>query len=289
MIRFQTSAHGELSESQRNALLRLLTDDDPEVYHTVRDKIVAAGPQSVAWLKPHALSPDPVLRRRALSIIHQFESHAADNEFVAFCLSTGEDLPLEKGLWLLARTSFPEINIDGYSALLDDMASELRLRLSGISNPRHALRAMRIFIFDDLHFAGDEEEYYNPDNSYLNRVIDRRLGNPISLCTLYILLGRRLQLPITGIGLPGHFICRYQTSSVELYIDAFKRGRLVTKGDCVQYLHESHFGLREEYISPQSPRRMLLRVCGNLHQIYAQALQTADATRFRRYMVALSR
>jgi regulator of sirC expression with transglutaminase-like and TPR domain len=148
---------------------------------------------------------------------------------------------------------------------------------------------MRLFLFEDLHFGGDEEEFYNPDNSYLNRVMDRRLGNPISLCVLYILLGRRLRLPITGIGLPGHFVCRYQTSSVELYIDAYERGNLVTKADCIQYLHETHFGLRDEYLSPQSARRMLLRICSNLHQIYAQARQEPDATRFRRYMAALSR
>jgi regulator of sirC expression with transglutaminase-like and TPR domain len=279
----------EFTESQRNALLTLLTDEDIEVYSRIRNTIVASGPAAVDWLRPHTLSHDPVLRRRAQSIVRQFEGHAADNEFVAFCLSTGEDLPLEKGVLLLARTTYPEINISGYNALLDQMAAELRLRLENITDPRQALRAMRLFLLNELRFRGNEENYYDPENSYFNRVMDRRLGNPISLCTIYILLARRLQLPITGIGLPGHFICRYQSSSTEVYIDVFRGGKLLNKADCVRYLHEGHFGFQDDYLAPVSSRRMLLRMCGNLHQVYAQTQQSEEATRLRRYMVALSR
>jgi regulator of sirC expression with transglutaminase-like and TPR domain len=279
----------DFSETQKNALLSLLTDEDPAVFSQIRNAIVATGPKAADWLRPHTLSADPVLRRRTQSIIRQFESHAADNEFVAFCLSTGQDLPLETGTWLLARTAWPDINVSGYTALLDHMASELRLRIGDLSDSRQALHGMRLYLFDELNFRGNEDDYYDPDNSYLNRVLDRRLGNPISLCTVYMLLARRLKLPITGLGLPGHFICRYQTSAVEVYIDVFRGGKLLTKGDCIRYLQEGQFGLSEEYLSPVSSRRILLRICGNLHQVYSQSQQPEEATRLRRYMVALSR
>ena len=115
------------------------------------------------------------------------------------------------------------------------------------------------------------------------------MGNPISLCLVYLLLASRLQLPVTGIGLPGHFVCRYQSSSAEIYIDPFNRGKLLTKGDCIQYLLQSNYSVREDYLTPVSPRRLLLRVCGNLHQFYLHLEQNESAIRLQRYLVALAR
>jgi regulator of sirC expression with transglutaminase-like and TPR domain len=103
------------------------------------------------------------------------------------------------------------------------------------------------------------------------------------------LVGRRLKLPLAGIGLPGHFICRFQSSSVELYIDPFNRGKLLSKADCVQYLLQGNYTVRDDYLGPISPRRMLLRICGNLHQIYVHLGQGEAATRLQHYLVALAR
>ena len=104
-----------------------------------------------------------------------------------------------------------------------------------------------------------------------------------------MLLARRLRLPVTGIGLPGHFICRHQSASGEIYVDVFNRGRLLTKADCVHYLVRGNYDLREEYLAPVSPRRIFLRICSNLHQIYLELGVKDDATRLQRYLVALAR
>ena len=116
-------------------------------------------------------------------------------------------------------------------------------------------------MFEELAFAGNEVAYYDPQNSYLNRVIDRRIGNPIALSLLYIFLGRRLWLPVSGIGLPGHFICRYQTVAEEFYLDPFNRGKTMSGADCLQYLAHLSECLREEALTPATPRRILTRIC----------------------------
>jgi regulator of sirC expression with transglutaminase-like and TPR domain len=102
-------------------------------------------------------------------------------------------------------------------------------------------------------------------------------------------VARRLRLPVAGIGLPGHFICRYQSSSDEVYLNAFNRGRILTKADCIQYLAQSNHSLREEFLSPVSARRLLLRTCCNLHRIYLQIGHPEEATRLQRYRVALAK
>jgi regulator of sirC expression with transglutaminase-like and TPR domain len=279
----------ELSESQRTALLTLLADDDPVVYQTIRERVLSFGTNATTWLRPHTLSRDPVLRRHAQEIVRSLDRQTADNQFLAFCLKQGEAFDLEEGTWLLALTQYPDINVDGYRALLDSFASDVRERIANAVEPAKNLSVLNHYLFEELGFAGDDQNYYDPENSYLNRVVDRRLGNPINLCLVYLLVGRRLKLPMAGIGLPGHFICRYQSSSAEIYIDAFSKGKLLTKADCVQYLLKGNYSLRDDYLAPVSSRRILLRVCGNLQQIYVHLEQAEAATRLQRYMVALAR
>lgn len=283
----ETANNTEIPLEKRAALLTLLTDEDPEVFHKVREIIVSGGPQVSEWLRPHTLSPDPILRRRALSIVRQFERHAADNAFVVFCLASGKGLDLEKGVLLLSKTQYPEVNTEGYSALLDTFAAELGEKLA-LRGPNQVLSTVAQYVFDQLGFSGNSEHYYEPDNSYFSRVMDRRTGNPINLCVLYLLLAKRLRLPVAGIGLPGHFVCRYQTSALEVYVDVFNKGKLMSKADCMQYLLSTHFGITDDLLSPAAPRRILFRICSNLHHIYVQMNDAAEATRLRRYMVALS-
>jgi regulator of sirC expression with transglutaminase-like and TPR domain len=284
-----TDLRQELSQSQRIALLSLLADEDPLVYRTVRDKLVSCGPPAADWLRPHTLSDDPALRRRARQIVLHFDRQAADDHFLAFCLRHGEEFNLEQGAWLLAQTQYPLINVEAYQAVLDGYANELRDRFAPGADPQYILTVINHYLFGDLGFAGNEANYYDPENSYLNRVLDQRTGNPINLCLLYILLARRLRLPIAGIGLPGHFICRYQATAAELYFDPFNRGKFLTKADCVQYLINAKFSLRDDYLTPVNPRRFLLRICSNLYQVYQRRELATEAVRLQRYLTALSR
>ena len=278
-----------LSPSQGRALLNLLADEDPAVYRPVREKIISCGTPAAEWLRTNTMSNDPALRRRAQEIVLHFDRQAADDEFLAFCLKHGEDLDLEQGALMLAQTRYPSINPEAYQALLDTHAGELRERIDFGSEPQEILGAINRYLFGELGYTGNEQNYYDPDNSYLNCVMDRHTGNPINLCLIYILLARRLHLPVAGIGLPGHFLCRYQSTSAELYFDPFHHGKFLSKADCVQYLARGNFSLRDDYLTPVTSRRLLLRICGNLHQVYQRLELAAEAMRLQRYLVALAR
>ncbi|MGV3773763.1 MAG: SirB1 family protein [Verrucomicrobiales bacterium] len=279
----------EPPENQRSALTKLLSDEDPAVYQTVRNKILSYGLPAKAWMRPHILSNDPVLRRRAIEIIQRLSIYEADNRFLAFCLSQSEELDIEQGAFLLARTQYPDINLEAYGALFDCYAADLKQQIESANDAESIIATINSYIFDEHGFRGNEENYYDPDNSYLNQVVDRRTGNPISLCLLYLVLARRLKLPIVGIGMPGHFLCRYQSSKEELFIDAFNSGKLLTKADCIKYLLETRDGFKESYLAPVTPRKMLLRICSNLHQTYSQLSLSEEMSRFQRYIVALAK
>src|SRR5579863_9337748 len=131
-----------LSQGQKAALVRLLGDEDPAIYQVVRDRILSCGPASTEWLRPHTLSSDPVLRRRAQEIVQHLARGEADDQFLTFCLKEGNDLDLEQGAWLLSRTQFPDINLDAYRALFDSYAGELRERIDPRSEARQTLATL---------------------------------------------------------------------------------------------------------------------------------------------------
>jgi regulator of sirC expression with transglutaminase-like and TPR domain len=279
----------DLSDGQRSALISLLVDDDQAIYQVVRKKILSYGHVGAQWLRPYLLSSDPVMRRRALEIVNYVARQNTDERFLSFCLSNGEELDLEVATGLLAQTQYPDMNIPAYQALYDAWAGELSDRIDFASPPDQILGVINHYLFKELGFHGNEQYNQSPENCYLNRVIDHRTGNPIGLCSIYLFLARRLKLPVAGIGLPGHFICRYQSSTREMYIDVFNEGQFWTKADCVKHLIKTSHSLQEGYLAPVSPRRMLLRMCANIHQTCSQLDMGEEAGRMQRYLVALAK
>ena len=277
-----------LSEGQRAALVRLLADDDPAIFRHIHDSIVAQGPAACGWLEPHRLSDDARTRRRVRAILDRLRADEADSAFLSFCLTQGDRLDVEEGLFLLARTTWPEVNPEGYRALLDGYAGEVRNRVGNTPTPNRMLGTINRLLFIQLGFRGNVADYYAPENSYITQVLDRRTGNPVTLCAVYLGVCRRLELPVAGVGLPGHFVCRFQDATHEIYVDPFNGGRLLTRTDCVHHVVRTNAQFTEESLGPISPRKMLLRSVTNLHQIHEQRKDHARALRMRRYLLALT-
>jgi regulator of sirC expression with transglutaminase-like and TPR domain len=255
----------------------------------VRTQLLHCGPEACEWLRPHLLSADPVMRRRALEVVNCLGRQNGDERFLDFCLHHGEDLDLELALGMLAQTQYPDINFEAYRALFDLWAEELRQGLDFSAEPEEVLTQLNNYMFNELGFTCQPHGSCYPENCYLNRVTDRRLGNSISLCVVYMFIARRLRLPVTGVALPGHFICRFQTSTREWYIDASHQGKFWTKADCIRHLLSTQHSIRDGYLTPISSRRILLRVCATLHQAYAQMDMAEAATRVQRYLLALAK
>src|SRR5688500_891919 len=156
-----------LSESQRNALISLLADDDPSIYRTIRHQILSYGRDAAHWLRPHLLSADPVLRRRALEIVSHFARQNNDEAFLSFCLTNGEELDLEQGTLLLARTQYPDANVHAYQALYDHWAQELRERVDLSSSAEQILQTINHYLFEELGFHGNDRFGDDPRNCYL--------------------------------------------------------------------------------------------------------------------------
>jgi len=277
------------SERQRAALLSLLEDEDAQVFAAVRDHLLAQGPPALEWLRPHLASPEPLVRRRARAIAHEIARRAADDRFLDFCLRSSEHLDLELGALLLAQTRFPDISLEGYLALLESYAATMRERIKPRSHLRTRLHVLNAFFNNDLTILSSHQFTLWPNANYLNRVLDTSVASPIAAGILYLILGRRLGLPLTGIWLPDLFLCRFQSSTTELFIDVSNDGALLSRAGALRLIRAHFPDGHGADLKPLTERQLLAALCGQLYAAHTQDGDPEEAARLRRYQLALER
>lgn len=182
-----------------------------------------------------------------------------------------ERISLERAAFYIAMEEYPDLDMDEYVNALDTMAQEVQERSPRGMYPMQVLRTINQYLFDDLGFAGNQTEYYDPRNSFLNDVIDRRLGIPITLSLVYLSIANRLGFPMIGVNTPGHFLIRPTVNEMEVFVDPFNRGEILFVQDCehlIGRVFDRQVELRPEYLEPISNRQFLGRLLTNLKVIY---------------------
>ena len=192
-----------------------------------------------------------------------------------------ERIDLGRAALLLATIETPDLDVDAWLARLDELAAGVRQRAAGEVGDYQRLGALTGYLYGELGFRGNAEDYYSPCNSFLNEVIERRLGIPISLAVLLIEVGRRAGVPLLGVGLPGHFLVRH-ARHVELVLDPFDGGRILTRGECAETF-ERVFGSQASFeqgmLRPVGPRQILIRMHNNLRALYLERRDLKKAAR----------
>ncbi len=170
--------------------------------------------------------------------------------------------------------AYPDLDIQNYLERLDILVESAREAVP-VSSPAVVRgEALAEYLFEALPFRGNRQEYADPRNSYLNEVMDRRLGIPISLSVIFVEAARQLEIPAFGIGLPGHFIAGVQGQEAAAYFDPFHGGRRISVTDCAQLVSLStgyQGSFQAEWLKPVSARETLTRMLNNLRQGYLQA------------------
>jgi regulator of sirC expression with transglutaminase-like and TPR domain len=186
-----------------------------------------------------------------------------------------ENIDLVRAALTIARTEYPDLNIPYYVAQIDGFAEQADSLISEPGDVSETVAALNQTLFQQNGLQGNREEYYDPRNSYLNEVLDRRLGIPITLALIYMEVGRRLGFPLFGVGMPGHFLLKhYDIDGRETLIDCFNGGDILSQQDCQRRLDEIYSGqmtLRPEFLFAVSRRQMLTRILNNLKSIHMTA------------------
>ena len=183
-----------------------------------------------------------------------------------------DQLDLLRASLAMARVEYPLLDAEGYVREIEQLARRVSASIRETGDPQQSIAAVNRVLFDEEMFRGNTVDYYTPRDSFLNDVLDRRLGIPITLELVYMEVSRRAGFPLLGVGFPGHFLLKhYEISGKALLIDAFERGKIVTEADCQRRLDTQYSGqltLQPEFLMAVTHRQMLTRILNNLRTIY---------------------
>ena len=188
-------------------------------------------------------------------------------------------IDLAKAALYMALEEYPNFEPQEYLDALDSIADEVRSRLPTQNYPLRIIQTINGYLYEDCQFSGNDADYYDPRNSFLNQVLDRRTGIPISLSLVYLEVAKRIDFPMVGIGMPGHFLIRPDFEDAGIFVDAFNGGEILFPEDCqgrLSQIYGQPMDLPPAFLAPVSRRQFLGRMLGNLKAIY---LQQQDALR----------
>lgn len=183
-------------------------------------------------------------------------------------------LELDRAALLLAAEEYPHLEVESYLRRLDDFAEAANAQGDRQASPYFRIHQLNHLLFDELGFQGNAGNYYDVRNSFLNEVIDRRTGIPITLSVVYLEVARRIGLNLSGVGMPGHFLVKYADEEQEIFIDPFHGGRILTVEQCREMIAEMYEGgmdFQSAFLRATPKKQILARMLQNLKGIYARA------------------
>jgi regulator of sirC expression with transglutaminase-like and TPR domain len=182
-----------------------------------------------------------------------------------------EYIDLTKAALLIAQEEYPDLDLEEYINALDTMAFELLERLPDERYPMRVIQTINKYLYEDLGFVGNTKSYYDPRNSFLNDVIERRTGIPITLALVYLEVARRIDFPMVGVGMPGHFLIRPAIDDMDIFVDAFHTGNVMFPQDCqdrLSQIYQQPVTLKPEHLVTVSNKQLLGRMLSNLKYVY---------------------
>jgi regulator of sirC expression with transglutaminase-like and TPR domain len=206
-------------------------------------------------------------------------------------LVTREQFSLAEACLLIAADEYPRLDIPACIARLDAMAATVRGRLAADASPEQRIAALNHHLFDELRFCGNTDSYEDPRNSYLNEVLERRTGIPITLSIVYLEVGRRVGLRLQGVSFPGHFLVKLRLKRGELVLDPFTGGEPRSASELRSRLEQLLASDRpaevdlEPYLAPATPRDIVARVLRNLKGLYLRGGKLDQALAVMRRML----
>ena len=273
---------------QISFLIKLLTDRDEFVRNRVQEQLIDLGEDALPFLEIAVRGGDDDLRIQANAVIQSILPQKLAEKFRQLAQKgLGQDIDLETGMMLIMEFGYPNSDPEEFRQKLDELAQNFADILNPEAEPPEIVAAFTHFLFQQKGFKGNKDDYQNPDNSFLNKVLDNQTGLPITLSAICVLLAKRLHLPIVGVGMPGHYIVKYSLPIEPIYFDPFHQGRLLTKKECIQIVEQFGHSFEEHFLSQATQRETLIRMLNNLIQVYKKSNETKKAETLTKYIKIL--
>jgi len=273
-----------VARSEIKALVTLLDDSDEEVVAHVTDQLLAYGQDIIPLLDdigPYEINA--AHQRKIERIKGKIHLDELKEQLKKWAADGGKDL--FQGAYLIARYRYPELDREELNKQIDQVKLDVWVELNKDLTPLEKIKKVNYIFYNVYRYRGDADDYHSPENSFINKVMENRKGNPISLAIIYAIICQRVGMPVYGVNLPQHFVLAYKdqdtfpdASSIEgydylepsnqgktlFYINAFNKGTVFSQWNIDQFLKQLDLKAEEIYYEPCSNINTIMRVCRNL-------------------------
>ncbi|MGE5315988.1 MAG: transglutaminase family protein [Acidobacteriota bacterium] len=255
---------GDKGSSEIKSLLTLLDDENDMIYETARTRLLELGRIALPQLNPEHFTPGTLLHERVSEVFRTAVDSQFREQLRCFIAARPSIDDLEEAVILIAKQRYPFLDAKLIHERLAEMSRALRSRIDTQASPAECVQTVSLYFSDELGFTGNKSNYYDEQNHYINRVLETHRGSPILLSMVYMIVGRKINLPIEGMGLPGRFIVRFSYPQKPFYLDPFDRGKMLSRVECEQLIENSGHAVSEDYFKPMTLPRVMERIFRNL-------------------------
>jgi len=274
-----------MTENELKALFSLL-DDDFEIFTHIKAKIMSLGTTIIPKLeKEWENSFNPIKQKRIEDIIHNLQFELIKEKLTEWYHS--EDQDLLEGMFIIATYQYPDLKLEDLKKKLEQIYFDVWVKMEEEIHPLDKVKRLNHVIFNSLKFTANSKNFHAPNNSMINIVLESRKGNPISLCVIYLLIAKKMNLPIHGVNLPKLFVLSYEHELNQFYINVFNRGLIFSKEDIDNYLYQLKIEKDERFYKPCSNLEIIQRVIRNLIYSFEKLGDLDNVTELRELLLIL--
>lgn len=253
-----------MKDNEIKALISLLDDEDSEITAHVEQKIRSLGGTMIPYLENEwgESSLNPLLQKRIEDLIHELQYTTLQERLLTW--KNGGAMDLLEGIWLIDTYQYPDLSYEKLRDELEQIYYEVWIEFRTNLTPSDQIKILNYVFFNKLKFGANTKNFHSASNSMLNVVLESRKGNPISLCIIYMLVARKLGLPVYGVNLPNLFVLTYKNEHTQFYINVFNRGLVFTRNDIDNYIAQLNLAPTDIFYQPCSNLDIVKRVLRNL-------------------------
>ncbi len=267
----------ELDKNEVTAMISLLDDPDEKIFSSIKDKLLDIGEKVIPVLEDAwETSFSTLLQTRIENIIHRIQFDKTLEALATWKKDNSDDL--WNGALLIARYQYPDLKEDKLEKQIQLIKQDVWLELNDNLTALEKVRVINHILFDIHRFSGNTENYNAPENSYLNKVIENKKGNPLTLAIIYLIIAKQLQMPIFGVNLPQHFVMAYidehdltdteWEDKILFYINPFSKGAVFSRREIDMFLKQLNLSPEKMYYTPCSNINIIERLIRNLVSAY---------------------
>ncbi|MBN7812490.1 hypothetical protein J0A68_16165 [Algoriphagus sp. H41] len=276
----------ELTPAQLDALVSLLDDPDVEVKSHVRDRIISLGAEIIPFLEEKWESSfNPEVQKEIEELVHDLQFSLVKSRLEEW--KNTEDRDLLTGLWIVNTYQYPDLDFAKLNAEMHQIYFEVWTSFKNDLQPYDQIRIINNVLFNTLRFSANTKNFHSPGNSMLSTVLDTKRGNPISLCAIYLLVAKKLGLPIYGVNLPNLFVLTYKSADITFYINAFNKGLIFSRQDIFNYLEHLKIEPKDAFFEPCAHLDIILRSLRNLGNAFEKLGEANKVAEVREMMAIL--